>query len=571
MNRSQSIYRSFRSRKQRIAKPALSWDFLERRQLLSAAPAIPLATAASDAYIYGLAPVLEYYTERINTDVVRPNSTGQAPVNQFANQATFPNPSSTVIVRPNADTLYSTAWLDLSKGPIVLSYPNTNGRYFLFQLLDAYTNTFASLGARTDGTAAKSFLIAGPNWEGKVPDGLTLVKAPTNTVWIIGRTETLDTPSDIAAVNALQAQYKLTPLAHWRAPNYKPPEGRVDPNIDTKDTPTQQALALDGEQFFTLLAKLLRQNPPLKQDTTIVKELAELGIGPADHFNWNRLSRAQKAAITNAVASRTSTGLPTRVANDIAHNVGVSQVSNGWTERLNPTEIGAYSTHYDARAVIAIGGIGANLPQDAIYPSTSVDSNGVALNSGTDYLLHFDKSQLPPAGAFWSLTVYNQNGYFVSNPINRYSTGSLHPELTYNADGSLDIYLQPNDPGGSKTSNWLPTPSTPSPFNLTLRLYEPSAAALNGTWTPLPVYSTQQLALNNAATQAYEYGYPLVLQTLSEQIATDVPKVSGSQAPVNQLANLTLAPLSAGYGPNADTLYSFGWLDLSKEPIVLHV
>jgi hypothetical protein len=190
------------------------------------------------------------------------------------------------------------------------------------------------------------------------------------------------------------------------------------------------------------------------------------------------------------------------VANDIAHNVGVSQVSNGWTERLDPTEFGAYSTHYDARAVIAIGGIGANLPQDAIYPSTSVDSNGVALNSGTSYVLHFDKSQLPPVGAFWSLTEYDKNGYFVSNPINRYSTGSLHPELTYNADGSLDIYLQPTDPGGSKTSNWLPTPSTPAPFNLTLRLYEPSAAALNGTWTPPPVYSTQQLALNKAAAQA---------------------------------------------------------------------
>ena len=571
MNRGQSIHPSSRSRKRHIAKPALSWDFLERRQLLSAVPAIPLATAASDSYIYGLAPVLEYYTERINTDVVRPNSTGRAPINQFANVATFPNPSSTVIVRPNADTLYSTAWLDLSKGPIVLSYPNTNGRYFLFQLLDAYTNTFASLGARTDGTGAKSFLIAGPNWEGKVPAGLTLVKAPTDTVWIIGRTETLDTPSDIAAVNALQAQYKLTPLAHWRDPNYKPPEGRVDPNIDTKDTPTQQALALDGEQFFTLLAKVLRRNPPLKQDTTIVKELAELGIEPDERFNWNRLSQAQQTAITDAVADRTSTGLPTRVADDIANNVGVSQVSNGWTERLDPTEIGAYGTNYDARAVIAIGGLGANLPQDAIYPSTSVDSNGVALNSGTSYVLHFDKSQLPPVGAFWSLTVYDKNGYFVSNPINRYSTGSLHPELTYNADGSLDIYLQPTDPGGSKTSNWLPTPSTPSPFNLTLRLYEPSAAALNGTWTPPPVYSTQQLALNSAATQAYEYGYPLVLQTLSEQIATDVPNDSGTQAPVNQLANLTLAPLSAGYGPNADTLYSFGWLDLSKEPIVLHV
>jgi hypothetical protein len=557
--------------KRHIAKPALSWEYLESRQLLSRAPAIPLATAASDAYIYGLAPVLAYYTERINTNVVSPNSNGQAPINLFANVATFPNPSYTVIVRPNADTLYSTAWLDLSKGPIVLSYPNTGGRYFLFQLLDAFTNTFASLGARTDGTAAKSFLIAGPNWKGKVPAGLTLEKAPTNTVWVIGRTETLDTPKDIAAVNKLQAQYKLTPLADWKDPNYKPPAGKIDPTVDTTHTPTQQALALDGEQFFTLLAKLLRRNPPLKQDATIVKELAELGIGPADQFNWNRLSKAQQTAITDAVAERTSTGLPTRVANDIAHNVGVSQVSNGWTERLDPTEIGAYSTHYDSRAVIAIGGIGANLPQDAIYPSTSVDSNGVALNSGTNYVLHFDKSQLPPAGAFWSLTVYNQSGYFVSNPINRYSTGSLHPELTYNADGSLDIYLQPTNPGGSKTSNWLPTPATPSPFNLALRLYEPSAAALNGTWTPPRVYSTQQLALNNAATQAYEYGYPLVLQTLSEQIATDVSKVSGSQAPVNQLANLTLAPLSAGYGPNADTLYSFGWLDLSKEPVVLHV
>ena len=145
----------------------LSWDYLERREMLSRAPAIPLATAASDAYIYGLAPVLEYYTERINTDVVSPNSTGQAPINQFANQATFPNPSSTVIVRPNADTLYSTAWLDLSKGPIVLSYPNTNGRYFLFQLLDAYTNTFASLAHGPTALGPRASSLPGPIGKGK--------------------------------------------------------------------------------------------------------------------------------------------------------------------------------------------------------------------------------------------------------------------------------------------------------------------------------------------------------------------------------------------------------------------
>lgn len=541
-------------------------ESLESRTLFS------LASAASDVYIYGLAPVLANITQQIDTNVsAQSNSTGQAPANQFANEQTYPTPTNSVIVRPNADTLYSTAWLNLASGPIVLHTPDTGSNFELFQFLDAYTNTFAGIGTRTTGSGAQNVLIAGPNWSGTVPQGLTLIKAPTNTVWIIGR---IAVPQDsngnpqFGPINALQAQLSLTPLANYLTGNYTPPTNvpitPLSAGLSASETDDQNVLGLSAQNYFTLLSQVLKVNPPPATDNALISELAEFNLGPGQHFNWSTLTPAQQTALTQGQLLGEQ-----RLVSDGQSGVGVTEVtSTNWTERLQDGEIGDYGTNYDARAVIAYGGLGANLPEDAIYPSTSVDSNGAALNGANNYTVTFPAGDLPPASAFWSLTVYNSSGYFISNPINRYSIGSLDSGLQFNADGSLTLYLQNTEPA-SGASNWLPIPT--GAFNLTFRLYDPQASALNGTWVPPAVVSAQQTALNTAATQAYQYGYPLVLQDLSEQIATDVPSAEGTQAPANQLVNETLAPLSEGYGPNADTLYSFGWLDLSQQPIVLHV
>jgi hypothetical protein len=542
---------------------------LEPRQLLSA------ATDASDVYIYGLAPVLANITEQIDTSVAaQSNSTGQAPINQFANEQTYPSPTNSVIVRPNADTLYSTAWLNLANGPLVLQTPNTGSNFELFQFLDAYTNTFAGIGTRTTGSGAQSVLIAGPNWTGTVPQGLTLIKTPTNTVWIIGR---IAVPQDsngnpeYAPINALQAQITLEPLANYLGGGtYTPPTNvpitALSSGISASETDDQNVLGLTAQQYFTLLSQALKVNPPPASDNAIISELAEFNLGPGQHFNWSTLTAAQQTAL--------STGLllgEQRLVADGKNGVGVTEVtSTNWTERLQDGEIGDYGTNYDARAVIAYGGLGANLPEDAIYPSTSVDSNGNALTGANNYEITFPAGELPPAGAFWSLTVYNSSGYFVSNPISRYSIGSLDSGLVYNADGSLTIYLQNTAPA-SGDSNWLPTPT--GAFNVTLRVYDPAASALNGTWIPPAIETDQQVALNAAAVSAYQYLYPLVNQYYTEQQQTDVSSPDGdtSQAPINQLFNNSLAPLENNTGPNADTLYTGGWLDLSDGPIVLHV
>lgn len=542
---------------------------LESRTLLS------LASAASDVYIYGLAPVLANITEQIDTNVSsQSNSTGQSPANQFANERTYPTPTDSVIVRPNADTLYSTAWLNLANGPLVLQTPNTGSNFELFQFLDAYTNTFAGIGTRTTGSGAQSVLIAGPNWAGTVPQGLTLIKASTNTVWIIGR---IAVPQDsngdpeYGPINALQAQISLEPLTNYlQGGTYTPPTNvaitPLSSGLSATETDDQNVLGLSAQQYFTLLSQVLKVNPPPATDNAIISELAEFNLGPGQHFNWSTLTSAQQTALTQGQLLGEQ-----RLVTDGQTGVGVTEVtSTNWTERLQDGEIGDYGTNYDARAVIAYGGLGANLPEDAIYPSTSVDSNGNALNGANDYEITFPVGELPPAGAFWSLTVYNSSGYFVSNPINRYSIGSLDSGLQYNSDGSLTIYLQNTEPAGG-TSNWLPTPT--DAFNVTLRVYDPAESALTGEWIPPAIVSAQQLALNAAAVSAYQYLYPLVNQYYTEQVQTDATAPNGdlSIAPINQLYNNSLAPLYNNTGPNADTLYTGGWLDLSGGPVILHV
>jgi hypothetical protein len=442
-----------RSNRRRVG--AAFMEGLERRNLMSAAPTTAqLDQDASDAYIYGLAPLVFQNDEHTVT------------FNKLTNLSTFPGPGTGVA--PNADTLYSIAYLNLAQQPIVLHQANTNGRYVLFQLLDAYTNTFASLGSETTGTQAQNYLIAGPNWFGAVPAGTELVKAPTNNVWVIGRTQTLDTPTDIAAVNALQAQYSVTPLSLFLNPSSTPPATLADPATVTLS---------NAESFYTGLAAFLRTNPPPAADGPILQEFAQLGLGPADQFNWNNLSSAVQQALTTGFTQG-----QTRFAADVASGIAIfgppSVSVNGWN--LDLANIGTYGTDYDARAVVAVYGIGANPPADAVYPSTSVDVDGNTLDGTNNYVLHFDADQLPPANAFWSVTVY-QNDQFYANSIDRYSTGSLHPELQYNSDGSVDIYLQNTEPA-SGTSNWLPVPA--GKFTVTLRIYWPQESVLDGDYAP---------------------------------------------------------------------------------------
>jgi len=429
-----------------------------------------------EAVVYGLPLVVMDVTKRVSTNVPGPQPNAHAPVNQFGNALQYPPASDHTVVRLNIDTLYSWAWLDLSQEPMVLSLPDTHGRYYMMPMLDAWTNVFASPGTRTTGNKAGHFAVTGPGWKGALPKGVKEIKAPTNTVWIIGRTQT-NGPKDYAAVNALQKQYKLTPLSAFGKP-YTPPPGVVDPAVDMKSGPADQLAKMDAATFFNTLARLMASNPPAAADAPALAMLAKIGVVPGQDFDPGKLDpavakeleKSVQVALEKLQAAAKTWGKPV----------------NGWN--VPPMNVGEFGTDYGFRAVVAFIGLGANLPADAIYPFAFVDGDGKPLHGANRYVVHFNKAQTPPANAFWSLTMYDAQSFPVENPINRYTISSWMP-LTYNKDGSLDVYVQKDSPGKDKEANWLPAAA--GDFSITMRVYWPKPAMLDGSWTPPPVKAQQ--------------------------------------------------------------------------------
>ncbi|MGJ0507127.1 MAG: DUF1254 domain-containing protein [Methylocystis sp.] len=424
-----------------------------------------------EAVVYGLPLVMMDLTRSKTTNVAAPEAFA-APVNQFVHVRQFPDASFTDVVRANVDTLYSSAFLDLSAGPIVLSVPETHGRYYLMPMLDAWTNVFASPGKRTTGTKAGHFAIAGPGWVGTLPKGVTEIRAPTNMVWIIGRTQT-NGPKDYPAVHAIQDGYRLTPLPAF-GKRYTPPPGVVDPAVDMKTAPVDQLKKMSAEAFFNRLATLLKSNPPPAADAPVLEKLKAIGVVPGEKF--------EPAKLDPAVAKGLESSVAVALEKLQAASKDVGAPANGW--RIPPMILGKFGADYGARAVVALVGLGANLPQDAVYPSAFVDGSGKPLNGANKYVVHFDKGALPPARAFWSVTLYNPESFFVANPINRYALSSWMP-LKKNPDGSLDLYVQRDSPGKAKEANWLPAAA--QDFSLTLRMYWPQEtppSILDGSWKP---------------------------------------------------------------------------------------
>ncbi|KWW38416.1 hypothetical protein ACUXAV_005963 [Cupriavidus metallidurans] len=416
------------------------------------------------------AEVFTYAYPLVLMDVTREVATAKVPVNTFGHKRAFPDAAFTDVVSPNADTLYSSAWLDLSKEPMVLSVPDTSGRYYLMPMLDAWTNVFASPGKRTTGTKRGVFAIVGPNWQGQLPKGVKEIRSPTDMAWLIGRIQT-NGKQDYANVHRLQDQFRLVPLSAWR----KGSRTAVQPvpraaMIDTETPPAEQVAAMDAQAFFTRLAALLPANPPAADDTAMVEKMQRMGIKAGQPFKTTVLEPSTARAVQEG-ASAALTMIKANGRKSAAGNMG-------WRVQR---DIGVYGTDYGRRAVVAMFGLGANLPEDAIYPTARADAMGRPFDGGSRYVLHFDKSQLPPVKAFWSLTMYNEKQAFVSNSMQRYAIGS-RDRLRYNRDGSLDIYIQYERPDERKVSNWLPAP--PDAFNLMLRAYWPDQVVLDGKWMP---------------------------------------------------------------------------------------
>jgi hypothetical protein len=425
-----------------------------------------------EAVMYGLPLVMMDLTMRNATNVAAPRGMA-APVNQFANPPTFPNAAFKQVVRANVDTLYSSAFLDLTKEPIVLSVPDTHGRYYLLPMFDAWTNVFASPGTRTTGNAAHDFVIVGPDWKGNVPAGLQRLTSPTNLVWILGRTQT-NGPDDYVAVHAVQQGYKLVPLSAFGR-TFTPPSGTTDSSLDAKTPPVDKVKAMSAATYFDTLARLLKSNPPPAADAPMLAKLATIGIVPGQPFDPSRLDPDVARGIERAVA----VALQKLQPGADQQRKGV----NGWV--FPGMSLGNYGTDYQTRALIALIAFGANLAADAVYPTSYLDADGQPFTGTNRYVLHFDKGQTPPVHAFWSVTLYNSESFFVDNTIDRYAISSWMP-LRHNSDGSIDVYIQHDSPGKDREPNWLPAPSAAA-FNLTLRMYWPTDKApsfLDGSWKP---------------------------------------------------------------------------------------
>jgi len=431
-----------------------------------------------ETYIYGYPLVTMEMTRRVMTNVAAPEGL-RSPMGTFVNAREYPTAAFRDVTAPNADTLYSAAWLDLSKEPWVLSIPDEKDRYYLMPMLSGWTDVFQVPGKRTTGDKAQTYAITGPKWKGTLPKGVKQLKSPTDMVWVLGRTYCTGTPEDYKAVHEIQDQYRIVPLSAY-GKTYTPPPGKVDPSVDMKTPVRDQVDRLSAGEYFKLMAALMKDNPPAKADAPIIARMKKIGIVPGKAFDIDKVPPAVAKALEDVPKAG--------VEKIMGHFKEAGAHVNGW---VFTTKTGLYGTEYLQRALVTAIGLGANRPQDAVYPTSETDADGKPYSGVNKYVMHFPKGQLPPVNGFWSLTMYDSNYFFVANSLNRF-TLSQRNELKKNADGSVDLYIQSDNPGPEKESNWLPAPK--DKFVLMLRLYWPkekSPSILDGTWKPPSVKMVQ--------------------------------------------------------------------------------
>lgn len=453
--------RSGRPRRARRAPIAALLALLLAGALLVAARQVALG---AQAYVFGLPLVI--------TDLTRAHAVRTlAPENQLARARRFPDRHFRAVVRPNVDTLYTSAFIDAAQGPWVFEMAPNDQRYEVMSFMDAWTNVFAAPGTRTIGTGGGRFLLASRTWQGPVPQGMTLLRAPTDRVWLIGRTQT-NGSADYPTVHRLQDGIRLgrlpaagaAPVEAAPAPVPMPVGPGAAPGRGT--APLAQLREMPVQEFFARLARLMVDNPPSAADAPMLAQLARLGVAPGAAPRWGAAQR-WAMALGRAIAERT-----------MARELDRRPTRRGWI--TPPAMLGDYGTSYAIRAVVAVIGLGANLPADTLYPSARVDGRGEALHGDHRYRLHFERGALPPVHAFWSVTAYGPDDFFIDNALDRYALGDRDP-LVPNPDGSLDLLIQAQAPPGRSAANWLPVKAG-SAFTLTARLYWPGAAALDGRW-----------------------------------------------------------------------------------------
>lgn len=454
-----------------VAFVALSSPLSSRAQSVSPTEARQIA---EDAYIYGYSLITTEVT-RVQFSNVPKVEELKAPMNQFANVPRYPPADYRGVSAPNADTLYSIAWLDLTQ-PQVFSHPDMGDRFFIFEVVDLWMHDLeSSPSKRAAGGKAANYLFTGPGWKGEVPAGMKHIPVGTRYMVILGRTYADGTDKDYKAVNELQAKYKITPVASW-GKDYRPAATPVNanPGFSMTDKPQAVILEMGTAGYFDMMAKLMGDvSPPASEDKPMLQKMAKIGIVPGKPFEMSKLDPQVQAALKD---------IPQTALKKIeANKESVGQVVNGWVISKG---LGTYGTDYLKRAVVAAFGWPANQEKDAVYPYTEIDSTGQKLTGANKYTLTFAKGETPPVAGFWSITMYmvDQGWWFVPNKLNKF-TVSPRNDLKYNGDGSLTLYFQTESPGPDKEANWLPAPT--GQFIPMLRMYWPkdtTPSILNGTW-----------------------------------------------------------------------------------------
>lgn len=441
-----------------------------------AAPGIAETKAiAEEAFIYGLPLVMNYAV--MNEFVIDKNSPEyKAPFNTINNQARVFTPKDTAVVTPNSDTPYSMLWLDLRTEPMVISVPAVDKkRYYSVQLIDGNTYNYGYIGSRATGAEAGNFLVVGPDWKGEKPSGIKeIFQSTTPFALTVFRTQ-LFHPEDMPNVVKVQEGYKAQPLSAF----LNQPAPAAAPAVDFLPATTKGI----KENFFQYLDAALQFVPVTEQDKAIRSRMASIGIGPGKNFEFKDLSLEHKAAILLAMKegdNKVSAYLSTGVKN-----------INGWKVGSLFGDRAFYNGDWLKRAAAAKGGIYGNNAVEAVYPMTRVDKDGEPLDGGKHkYTLTFSAGAMPPANAFWSVTMYDgKSQLLIDNPINRYLINSpMLSKMKKNPDGSLTFYIQKDSPGKDKEANWLPAPN--SEMYLVMRLYWPKTDAPSilpageGSWSP---------------------------------------------------------------------------------------
>jgi len=429
-----------------------------------------------ESYLFGYPLVTMDMTRRQETNVAVPDD-AHAPMGQLVKLRAYPAVDNHGAAAPNADTLYTMVWLDVSTEPWVFSIPDMGDRFYIMPMLSGYNEVFHVAGSRATGSKAQEYVITGPGWSGTVPAGVTPVTSPTALVWILGRVYCSGTPEDYTAVHALQDGFSCVPLGAYGKP-YTAPPGVVDETFDAEKAIRKQVNDLPLVEFFSYLAELLKTNPPKPEDAPIVSRMAEIGIVPGEDFDHSKLP---------LLGHRLD---PKLALLELVHAMKSKTPVNGWLYWTS--NAGEYGTDYEQRAMVTLIGPGLNYPKDAMYPFSEKDPDGKDYDGSKHrYVMRFDKGQLPPVKGFWSLTMYDPEFFFVPNPIDRYSLSQRDTFVT-NPDGSIDLYLQADSPGPAKDANWLPAPK--GKFVPMLRLYWPQdtpPSILDGSWTPPPLRRAQ--------------------------------------------------------------------------------